>query len=70
MRAAVERHDSGVVHHFVEDDDGVGGLQQLHVHVVGVGRHGWAGIEAQDAALADGPILGSNRRSLTHRVLR
>jgi hypothetical protein len=58
---AVERYDSRVVHHLVQDDHVVGSLEELHVVVVGARVHRGTGVEAKDAALEGAAVLRAVR---------
>ena len=55
--ASVEGDDAGVVHHLVEDDDVVGGLEELHVVVVDARRHRRTRVEPEEAALGYPAVL-------------
>ncbi len=57
MRSAVGRDDAGVVHHLVDDHHVSGGLHNLQVVVVGARGHRRTGIEADEAAVGESPVL-------------
>ena len=63
MFAAIERHDARVVNHLRHHDDVILGLDDLNVVVVGARRERRSGVEAENAAFAERPILGAIRWS-------
>ena len=57
MRTVVERNHPHVVHHLVEDDDVVGGLEELHVVVVRARHHRRTGVEPHEAPFREPAVL-------------
>ena len=58
MRTAIQMNDPRVVDHFRVDDDGVLGLNDLVVAVVGIRQHRRTGREERQAAILKPEILG------------
>ena len=70
MRLSRERDDAGVVDHFVVDHDVVARLNDLNVVVIRARRHRRAGVEAENAALADPAILGTKSQTLSELTFK